>query len=363
MDKNTSHSRVGFYNTSSSWNNHQRWPYEIARVLYSRGHDVEVFTASRGRLYAKARRYGLKIYKFRKSGFLPFDIFRLARLLKRKKITTLFINYQGDLKTGALAAHMAGVHQVVYRRGTVSGVQGNLINRWVFKRFVTTVITNSDANRSRLVRDSHNMFDPASTRVIYNGLNLQGRRALSEAYHNYRSNGELMVGLMTSDMHTSRLLHLFEILWREDKKAEHFRFLIHGNGHVVRSLKKQLREKPELQKMLIWDTRSRHLVEFMNSVDVFVTGSTSNDFNHPLMYAMARYKPVIAYARGSNPEIIKNNETGFLLSEGDVHGVKQKLEMLRDSDLRLRLGRKARMTLEQRFNMEHSINQIEDLIG
>ena len=363
MSERDPHIRVCFYTSSSSWTNHQRWPYEMGRALFDRGQTVEILANPHGRLYAKGKRYGMIVKKFKKCGFLPADILKLARRLKRDQITTLFVNYPPDVKTGALAARIAGVKNVVYRRGTVSSVRKNVINRWILKRYITTVITNSDANRIWMLRSKSHMYRPEATRVIYNGLCLTGQRAASSNYYDYRNNGELMVGVMTGDVHPSRFLTLFELIRRERKDdAAHFRFLIYGNGHLIRSLKHKLKRNPELQKMLVWDSRSRNLVEFMNSIDVFVTGNTSNGFNHPLMYAMARYKPVIAYNEGSNPEIIRNNETGYLLNKGDVQGVKEKLDLLRSSDLRMRLGKEARRRLEQQFNKEQSIDQMEALL-
>src|SRR6056297_1000642 len=363
MSERDPHIRTCFYTSSASWTNHQRWPYEVGRGLTYRGHFVEILTNPHGRLYAKARRYGLMVRRFKKSGFLPLDIFKLARRLKRDHITTLFLNYPRDLKTGALAGSLAGVKNVVFRRGTISSVRKDPMNRWILKRLVTTVITNSEANKRWMLHSKGNMFQPESTRVIYNGLSVSGKRATSASAHDYRNNGELMVGVMTGDVHPSRFLSLFELIRREDKEdAARFRFLIHGNGQLIRSIKHKLKANPGLQKMLVWDSRSRNLVEFMNSIDVFVTGNTSNGFNHPLMYAMARYKPVIAYDEGSNPEIIRNNETGYLLKKGDVQGVKEKLEMLRNRELRLRLGKEARRRLEQQFNAEHAIDQMEALL-
>ena len=355
------HIRICFYTSSASWINHQRWLYEAANGLYGRGHVVKIFTGKDSRLYAKGKRYGLNVEGFSKTGFLLLDILRLSRKLRRERATTLFIHYPPDLKRGALAARIAGVKQVVFRRGTVSRIRKGPFNRWIMKRFIHTVITNSEANRRWMLRSRKRIFRPEVTRVIYNGFRFS-RQKSDASHYDYHNNGELMVGVMTGDLQPSRFLTLFELIRREQQDAGHFRFLIHGNGRLIRSLKHKLKHRPEMQKMLVWDSRSRNLVEFMNSIDVFVTGNTANGFNHPLMYAMAGYKPVIAYDEGSNPEIIRNNETGYLLQMGDVQGVKEKLDQLKDPELRLHLGRKARRRLEEQFNIEQTIDEIEELI-
>ena len=77
---------------------------------------------------------------------------------------------------------------------------------------------------------------------------------------------------------------------------------------------------------------------------------------------MARNKPVIGYDEGSNPEVITHDENGYLLNRGNVEGVKERLEKLRDPQLRLRLGREARRSIERRFTHQQTIDQIEALL-
>jgi len=362
MKRKEQHIRVGFYVTSDSWNNHQRWHYEVGKALHDRGYGVKLIASDRGRLYARARRYGLDVDKFTKRGLWLLDMPRLYHKLRKEKITTLFINYPGDLKAGAMAARLAGVRQVVYRRGTVSHIQKTLLNRLLFGHFIQTVVTNSRANKRMMVQQQASLFQSARTRVIYNGLDVSGGRQSHPPPHDYRKNGALLVGVITGDIQAGNFFRLIELIRRSKSQPDHFRFLLHGNGPHFKSIHERLRKRPALRQMLVWDSRSHNLGEFMESIDVFLTGNTRNHLNHNLLHAMAHQKPVIAYDEGSNPEIVTHDENGYLLQKGDLNGIAEKLDVLCNEDLRLQLGRQARRSIEIQFDLKQTLDQIEELI-
>jgi len=67
--------------------------------------------------------------------------------------------------------------------------------------------------------------------------------------------------------------------------------------------------------------------------------------------AMASEVPVIATASGGLPEVVVNGETGYLLPVGDVAGMAERgIEILRDDDLRKRMGKLSRELAVDRFD-------------
>ena len=149
---------------------------------------------------------------------------------------------------------------------------------------------------------------------------------------------------------------------REHDAASKFRFLIYGNKNKNAELAKRLKGLGVKRKLVHWDTRSKSLLDFMNSIDIFMSGYTRHSFNYPVLYAMALNKPVIGYNVGSSPELIRDNMNGFLLKAGDLQDAIRKLEALTNDELRKKLGEEAKKTVRSKFNFEHSIDQIEELI-
>ncbi|RLB06067.1 MAG: hypothetical protein DRG83_01185 [Deltaproteobacteria bacterium] len=67
--------------------------------------------------------------------------------------------------------------------------------------------------------------------------------------------------------------------------------------------------------------------------------------------AMAVGKPVVATRVGGVPYMVNNGETGFLVEVGDVEGLADKiLELLKNKDLRIEMGRRAKEEALRRFH-------------
>src|SRR2546426_2295538 len=74
-----------------------------------------------------------------------------------------------------------------------------------------------------------------------------------------------------------------------------------------------------------------------------------------LMEAMASGLPVVASRISGIPELVDEDETGFLVGPGDVEGLASALERLvRDEGLRRRLGAAGRAKVEREFNLRQN---------
>ena len=69
-----------------------------------------------------------------------------------------------------------------------------------------------------------------------------------------------------------------------------------------------------------------------------------------ILEAMASGTPVVASAIGGVPEILRHQETGFLVPPGDVEALRERLhQLLGDPDMARRLGANARQDVLERF--------------
>ena len=81
-------------------------------------------------------------------------------------------------------------------------------------------------------------------------------------------------------------------------------------------------------------------------------------FPRSILEAMRAGLPVISTAVGGVVESVRNGETGFTVSRGDVAGLRQRLaQVLADAGLRARLGRNARQLYEERFTLEMTLEK------
>ena len=68
---------------------------------------------------------------------------KIYTLLKKYAIHSIILNLPSDLKVGGIAAKLAGVKQIIYRRGTALAVRNTFLNRFLFRYIISRIIANS----------------------------------------------------------------------------------------------------------------------------------------------------------------------------------------------------------------------------
>ncbi|MBC8501978.1 MAG: glycosyltransferase family 4 protein [Nitrosopumilus sp.] len=91
--------------------------------------------------------------------------------------------------------------------------------------------------------------------------------------------------------------------------------------------------------------------EYLTEIDVYALVSGIDMSPLTLQEAQLMKKPVVATNVGGIPELMKNNETGFLVEIGDANGWIEKLSLLiNDEQKRKDMGEKGRKFVEENFN-------------
>jgi len=87
-------------------------------------------------------------------------------------------------------------------------------------------------------------------------------------------------------------------------------------------------------------------------------------FGLVIVEAMATCKPVIATRAGGIPELIQHGTTGFLVERRDTADMAAKiLQLLRDPEMRGRMGRAGRQVAIEKFNHKINVAQLIALYG
>src|SRR6185436_13665891 len=96
-----------------------------------------------------------------------------------------------------------------------------------------------------------------------------------------------------------------------------------------------------------------NLEEILGACDLFLLPSETESFGMAALEAMASEVPVIASRAGGLPEVVADGETGFLCPVGDISAMAERaIEILGDSDLRVRMGKHARALALDKFDEE-----------
>jgi N-acetyl-alpha-D-glucosaminyl L-malate synthase BshA len=105
-----------------------------------------------------------------------------------------------------------------------------------------------------------------------------------------------------------------------------------------------------------------NLEEILGACDLFLLPSESESFGMAALEAMASEVPVIATRTGGLPEVVTDGDAGYLLPVGDVTGMAERgIEILRDDELRKRMGKRAREIAVENFDEEKIVPRYREL--
>jgi glycosyltransferase involved in cell wall biosynthesis len=82
--------------------------------------------------------------------------------------------------------------------------------------------------------------------------------------------------------------------------------------------------------------------KLLKACDIFVGTNILTNMSLPPCEAIMCGVPVVAFDVSGTSEVVRDGETGLLVTEGDIAGLAEKIEhLIKDDELRQRLGRQA----------------------
>jgi glycosyltransferase involved in cell wall biosynthesis len=272
------------------------------------------------------------------------------------------MNLPSDMKTAGPAAKRAGVRNIIYRRGTALPVHNNFFNHYLFRKVITHIIANSYETKNLLVKNNPRLVDSDKVQVIYNGIDFNkfDNQPVNPLYT--KSGNELVLGNASRFVEQKGHKYLIEIAQKLKKNNIPFRLLLAGEGHLKNSIIKMAKKEGVYQNIIFTGFIS-DIKSFMASVDIFLLTSLWEGFGYVIVEAMADKKPVLAFNISSNPEIIEDGKNGFLIPYSDTGIFTERIVTLyRNPGLIEQMGRQARISVRENFDIKKTSKKIEKLI-
>ena len=357
--------RICFFNSLVSWGGGEKWHYDISTRLGVSGYKVFVISGKNSELYNRLKQTPIPTQQVSISNlsFLnPLKILELRRILKKEKVKTLIINLSSDLKVAGLAAKLAGVDNIIYRRGSAIPIRNTILNRFIFKYLVTDIIANSEETKRTILLNNPYLFDVNKIRIIYNGIDLEEQLKTKSKLLYQKADGEIILGNAGRLTEEKGHIYLLELARLLKKKNIKFKMLIAGSGKLYNRLQKIARSY-KIEKEVKFLGFVKNIKSFNRSIDIFLLTSLWEGFGYVIVEAMAEEKPVIAFDISSSAEIIDEGLTGFLVEKGNVEVLAEKVNILaKDEQLRKTFGKNGRQKVEKVFTLSKSIKQVEELL-
>jgi sugar transferase (PEP-CTERM/EpsH1 system associated) len=139
------------------------------------------------------------------------------------------------------------------------------------------------------------------------------------------------------------------------------RLIIIGDG-PLRAQLSALSSTLELDQCVEFLGDRADVADLLKCMDVFVLPSLAEGVSNTLLEAMASGLPVIATSVGGTPEIVRENQSGYLVNVGDIEMLAERIvSLINNRDLRQSMGRQARTSVKKSFDWDVTVTRYHDI--
>lgn len=338
--------RVGLANETDSPGGAETMVLQLARELSSRGHEVVALGTAGGEGWLGARFAEMGVNRVLVNVRGPFGLGtvpQIARVLRKERVDVLHSHDYGMAVCGALGARLAGCRHVITMHGGPyysSNLRRRSSLRLAMALSHRTVVV-SHALRATLTGVLG--VGRESVDVIHNGvarLATVGPAAVRDEL--CLDGGDILVVAVGNLKPVKGHEVLLEAVARLPRTSSRVAVAIAGTGTEEAKLK-SLAGRLGLGERL-------HLLGFrpdvhalLDAADIFAMPSVSEGLPMAMIEAMLSGRAIVASDVGGIPELVDSSAVGLLVPPGDAEALAGKLaELIRDAELRSRLGEAAR---------------------
>ena len=349
--------RILYLDTETFWRGGQEQLFSLMVGIRERGYAVELAAPLRSPLVNRAGEAGITTHNFSQRSELSLRaVWRLARILRLRKVDVIHYNTPRSLLAGKLAALLSGVSILVASRRV------NFPLRFPFSRvkynwFLDRVVTVSKSIQRTLVQGG---VRPERVTVIYEGVDLPSIDQLPPTSVLPEKSG-LVVGVVAHLSPEKGHLTVLKAAARLRERFPDVTYVFVGGGERRPMLEEWARALNVADRVLFTGFR-KDSDAMMREFDVFCLASLSEGLSSARLAAMAQTLPVVATRVGGIPELVSDGSTGLLVPAGRPEELAEALaRVLSSSSLRRRMRAAGRQRVARHFTLERKLDETERL--
>ena len=238
-----------------------------------------------------------------------------------------------------------------------SSVIANIFEKFLVKLNFDKILTISQATKNSLIND----FGVDSNKIflLYIGVDISKYDKIT--VNQEIKNQVIFVGRLIPHKHVDHLIKSISIL---KENIPDIKLVIVGKGEekgkLINMVKHYHLENNVIFKQNLSD---EILISEIKKSELLVLPSTREGFGMVLAEANCCNKPVITYASGGTVDVVINDFNGFLVKPNDIDSLTNKIyEILKNKDLKEKLGQNGRQKVEQDFDWKKIVNEYSKLL-
>jgi glycosyltransferase involved in cell wall biosynthesis len=356
---------ICLFNSCKKWGGGEKWHFETALKLKEKGYHIIVCTNKPSELYNRLQKKKITIYQIR-TGNLTFinlyKVIQLYLLFKKNNIQTIVLGLSSDVKCAGIAAKLAGVTEIIYRRGLANPIKNTWLNQFLFHKIVTKVITNSHEVKKRFLESIPSIAESSKIHIIYNGIDMNTIIATENKNGFHKLNQKIVIGNSGRLIEEKGQKYLIELANNLRFYTNNFIIKVAGKGKLRKALESYAK-KMKVEDVIKFLDFVEDTDEFYKEIDIFVFPSVSEGFSNAILEAMIYEKPVVAFNISSMPEIIDNGITGYLVEFDNISELTERvMTLIEHPEIRFKMGKAAKQKVLVNFNINNTILQLESIL-
>lgn len=355
--------RILHTESSNGWGGQEMRILSEAKGMHSRGHEIILAVTKGGGLVARARDAGFFVYEidFKKRKGLTV-ILQLVRIISKHQIDLINTHSSIDAWLGGIAARAAG-KKIIRTRHLSTPIRKGLNSRLLYNTLADFVVTTSSKIITPIIRQAKLPTDQC--RLIATGVDQSAIIASKADIQKFRedwhiSEEDCLIGtacIVRSWKGIEDFIRAAYLL----RDIRQLKWVIIGDGYVAKY--KSLVSQLALNEIVFFTGHLDSPYTAIAATDIFSLLSTANEgISQACLQAAYLEKPLIATTVGGLPEICRNQETGILIPPSSPKDFAAAvLSLFDDPEKRLLLGARARQLVENKFTLQHTLDQMEQV--
>lgn len=223
-----------------------------------------------------------------------------------------------------------------------------IVDRFILRKYARVVAV-SDEVKQRLLKAG---VAEEKVRLIRNGIDLRPFREATPALRDDAADDRLLVGLVGRLSREKGIDVFLNAMPRVLAEVSGTKFVIAGDG-PDRDKIESLIDELKLRESVTMLGRRDDMPSVYASFDVMVSSSRQEGLPIAILEGMASGLPLVATAVGEVATLVQDGRTGILVPPEDVQALADGMvRLLRDQELRERMGTAARALIQAEFSAE-----------
>jgi glycosyltransferase involved in cell wall biosynthesis len=345
--------------SSNGWGGQEIRILKESIGLRKRGHQIVFAVVRGGKLVDYARKEGFTVYEidFRRPSFFS-ALKTLLQIIRRHGIEVVNTHSSWDAWMGGIAARVAR-RKVIRTRHLSTPVRGGLNALLLYRGLADFIVTTSSGVIPKIAEQARlplSRFRCVPTGVEPFEADPQEVKAFREKLGVKES--DILVGtvcVVRSWKGIQDLIAAARIL----KDRPHFKWVIVGGGYLD-----HFRPLVDHSLPVVFTGHLEKPLAALGALDIFALLSTAHEgISQASLQAAFLRKPLITTTVGGLPEVCLEGETGILVPPSAPEKVAKAVLTLSDPQLRAAYGAAGRRLVEEKFMLQHTLDQMEQLLN